>query len=532
MLIFAIKPGHDGAVAVLNGRQLEVSLESEKDSYIRHKAVTPETMLAAAEQIGAVPDVFAIGGWQGGGSVLHRPIATGYLGIDEVSERTTRMFGKHVTIFSSSHERSHLMMALGMAAEDDVPAEAVLIWEGIIGSFTHVDHRHQTRRVIPVLTCPGIRYALVYGVADPRVPDHGNAARQDYAGKLMALAAYGDPKAADDETRQVVDRLLDPGTELNKRSFVGTALHNAGVESEVCAVTAALLTERMFSLFAAEAERELPKGLPLRISGGCGLNCDWNAMWRGHEHFSSVFVPPCTNDSGSAIGTAIDVLERMTGSPHIDWDVYRGLDFDCDIQPDPATWTRVQLNTSELAAALAAGRVVAWVEGRWEIGPRALGHRSLLAEPFSAATRDRLNTLKRRESYRPIAPVCRIEDAAAAFYEDFADPYMLYFRRVRSPDLRAVTHVDGSARVQTVTASSNPALHQLLTEFGRRYGIGVLCNTSLNFHGFGFINRLSDLVRFCEDNGIQDMVVDGAWYRHRAADGKPNIPAGEKEGES
>jgi hydroxymethyl cephem carbamoyltransferase len=90
---------------------------------------------------------------------------------------------------------------------------------------------------------------------------------------------------------------------------------------------------------------------------------------------------------------------------------------------------------------------------------------------------------------------------------------MLYFRMVRSPDLAAVTHVDGSARVQTVTREENPPLHDLLSAFSERTGVGALCNTSLNFKGLGFINRTSDLVQYCETRGIDDFVVGDAWYR-------------------
>lgn len=151
-------------------------------------------------------------------------------------------------------------------------------------------------------------------------------------------------------------------------------------------------------------------------------------------------------------------------------------------------------------------------QGRWEIGPRALGNRSLLAEPCSPATRDRLNAIKQREPYRPIAPCCREQDLAEAFVEDFSDPFMLYFRRVRSPRLAAVTHVDGTARVQSVTPASNPQLHSLLDAFAARTGIGVLCNTSLNLHRRGFINRMSDLVGYCEERGIDDVVVGDLWY--------------------
>src|SRR6185312_15835499 len=121
---------------------------------------------------------------------------------------------------------------------------------------------------------------------------------------------------------------------------------------------------------------QIPEGLPLYISGGCGLNCDWNHKWRELGHFSSVFVPPCANDSGSAIGTAIDALLALTGDPHIDWDVYSGLEFEWDVQPAPARWRRRELDERVLAEVIARGQIVAWVQGRWEIGPRALGARS------------------------------------------------------------------------------------------------------------------------------------------------------------
>jgi hydroxymethyl cephem carbamoyltransferase len=139
----------------------------------------------------------------------------------------------------------------------------------------------------------------------------------------------------------------------------------------------------------------------------------------------------------------------------------------------------------------------------------------LLAEPFHARTKDRLNEIKKREDYRPIAPVCRVEDIPSAFKESFGDPYMLYFRHVRAPELGAVTHVDGSARAQTVRERTNPELHRLLTSFAKLTGIGVMCNTSLNFNGFGFINTMSDLTRYCEERGVDAMVVGTDWFVRR-----------------
>jgi hydroxymethyl cephem carbamoyltransferase len=137
----------------------------------------------------------------------------------------------------------------------------------------------------------------------------------------------------------------------------------------------------------------------------------------------------------------------------------------------------------------------------------------LLAEPFQASTRDLLNIVKNREGYRPIAPCCRLEDAGEVFDGDFEDPYMLYFRRVKSERFAAVTHVDGSARAQTVTRESNEPLYELLSAFAEIHGIGLLCNTSLNFKRRGFINRMSDLARYCELRGIIHMVVGDAWFR-------------------
>jgi hydroxymethyl cephem carbamoyltransferase len=538
MLIFGFKPGHDGAIAVIRDRNLVVSLEGEKDGFPRHAPLTPMTMLAAMERAGDVPDVIAIGGWIkelqaiGGYSEdpLHRGnqrIETAYRGARVVTERETEFLGKRVKRFSSSHVRSHIMMGAGMAPPDDARLRAVLVMEGAEGSFYLLDERWQLAREIPTLEFPGGRYSLAFAIADSRYWDHAVGPEGDEAGKLMALAAFGDPADADDDVRRTVERLVAPdGYPTQKGAFKDTPLYNAGVESEVAKTTAALLTDRMFDVFAEVALRELPKGIPLYISGGCGLNCEWNMRWRELGHFSSVFVPPCTNDSGSALGTALDALAYETGDPRVEWSVYCGLDFEWDQEPSSGQWQRRQLEEAELADAIAAGHVVAWVQGRYEMGPRALGNRSLLAEPFRPGTKDRLNEIKMREDYRPIAPCCRIEDVGKVYDATFHDPYMLYFRHATTPDLRAVTHVDGSARVQTVTKEENAPLHALLTAFSERHGVGVLCNTSLNFKQRGFINRMSDLIIYCDARGIDDMVVGDLWFQRVPVVDAPGEPLG------
>jgi hydroxymethyl cephem carbamoyltransferase len=513
VLVVALSPDHDGSVAVVGDGKLLVLLESEKDSFPRHSALAPNSLVAALRYMDDAPDVVAVGGWQKHLAVANRDAGAGYRGPQAIS-REIRSLGKNLTVFSSTHEQAHIMCAVGMAPPDDASVRAALVWEGMLGGFYLLDDKLSVTRRIPVLEQPGVRYAFLYALADPTAGDRSPPRIED-AGKLMALAAYGDSNDADPRVVETVERILTVPSihRRSKEEFRDSPIYNSGLESEVTKVGAALLTQRLFQVYADVAQSELPEGIPLHIAGGCGLNCDWNVGWRRLGHFSSVFVPPCANDSGSALGTAIDAQFRLTGEAHIEWDVYTGLDFEWDHDPDAARWERRPVDDAAVVEALADGHVFAWVQGRWEIGPRALGNRSLLAAPFSSAMNVRLNQIKQREGFRPIAPCCRVEDLGDLFDDDFEDPYMLYFRMVTSKDLGAVTHVDGTARCQTVSRENNPRLHDLLSAFKERTGVGALCNTSLNFKSFGFINQMSDLAKYCEERGIDDMVVGDTWFR-------------------
>src|SRR4029079_17766870 len=209
--------------------------------------------------------------------------------------------------------------------------------------------------------------------------------------------------------------------------------------------------------------------------------------------FSDVFVPPVPNDSGSAIGTAVDAQLQLTGDAKVRWDVYSGLEFAAPTTVTPGRYEISDTTADTVAHLLERGLVLGWVNGRYEIGPRALGNRSILAAPFEDGMRVRLNDIKEREQFRPIAPVCLEQDASRWFSCTDPSPYMLFSYQTTTDRLRAVTHVNGTARLQTVTPTSNPKLHDLLLAFKSATGYGVLCNTSLNFKGKGFINNLADL---------------------------------------
>jgi hydroxymethyl cephem carbamoyltransferase len=516
--VLAFNPGHDGAFALVADGELVYSLEAEKDSFERHDSLTGSTLLQALCEAPVFPDVIAMGGWHKLLPGWLGSLASGYHGTGPGILESRRVLGRKVSVYSSSHERSHLLCGLGLSPFGVDGEAAVLVWEGVIGALYHWrgPHRPVTRH--DVLDQSGARWSALYCLADPSFPASGRFPPSETAGKLMALAGLADGTPPAPDTVAVVDSLLRIPSlyPFHKARYRRSGLYDCGVtDPEVCRA-ARLLSDRIFEIYRAAACRLFEPGrLPLVIAGGCGLNCDWNSAWRSSGLFTDVFVPPCADDSGSAIGTAIDAAVQLGATGRCEWDVYRGAEFVHDRRPADQGWTARPLDPAALSDVIDEGAVVAWVQGRCEIGPRALGNRSLLASAADPRSHQRLNTIKQREPYRPIAPVCLDEDLGHWFDRDHPDPYMLFFRQVREErrsQIPSVTHADGSARAQSVTARSHPALHRLLTAHRARTGVGVLCNTSLNFSGRGFINRTSDLLHYCEQVGIDHVVIDDQWY--------------------
>ncbi|MFL9655146.1 carbamoyltransferase C-terminal domain-containing protein [Streptomyces sp. PB17] len=517
--ILGLKPGHDGAMASLIAGTLIHSFEAEKDSGERNGSLGLETLLEVVQFMESDPAVIAVGGWHRDVAGRMTPLYAGYHGLRPGTLTTRKVFGRALTFYSSSHERSHIFSAVAMAPYAAGQPMAILVWEGIIGALYHWDGSGKSIRRFPVLSEPGARYAALFCIADPRFSDARPWPDRTAAGKLMAVVGLADEKPASAESQSLVDSLLSaesmyPDFKIRHRA---SPLYNTGIPSEELARAAKYMSDRIFSIFAERAASIFPRGkLPLVISGGCGLNCDWNTGWRDSGIFSSVFVPPCANDSGSAIGTAVDAYVSLGGDCTIDWKIDSGAPFIHDLAPERRGWTRSAYRPESLADVIATGEVVAWVKGNCEIGPRALGHRSLIARATDIASRDTLNAIKKRAPYRPIAPACLAEDLGAMFDRDFEDPYMLYFRRVREPFvLPAVAHTDDSARVQSVSESTNAEFYRLLREVKKTTGVGVVCNTSLNRPGRGFINRMSDLLDLAEDRGVRHIVVDDDQYSRR-----------------
>lgn len=229
----------------------------------------------------------------------------------------------------------------------------------------------------------------------------------------------------------------------------------------------------------------------LCFAGGCALNIKWNSSIRNSGIFNEMWVPPFPNDSGSAIGTACCEMVTATDNISLEWDVYSGPPLnDAIIENDNRGWKSLKCDIKELANILhKTDNPVVFLNGRAELGPRALGNRSIFASAISLSMKTKLNDAKLREEYRPVAPICLEEAASSIFIPGYPDPLMLYEHYVNEKWLEiipAVCHLDGSARLQTVNAGENKEVYELLFEYNKLSGVPLLCNTSANFNGKGF----------------------------------------------
>jgi predicted NodU family carbamoyl transferase len=294
-----------------------------------------------------------------------------------------------------------------------------------------------------VLNEPGNRYTSIYSLADPTFPKNAPFSRFSDSGKLMALASFSNRSTPSADEKKLIDFLLSsPHVQLSLyKDLEHSRYYNVGVDDPEFRNFAGIFSDKIFDIFYQFAKANMKKRMPLIIAGGCGLNCDWNTKWKESGLFLEVFVPPVANDSGSAIGTAIDAQFHYTGNPKIDWNVYSGLGFDTTGSFDMARYDLYEADDEKIADMLANDLILGWVNGKYEIGPRALGNRSILAAPFRDSIRTRLNEIKQRERFRPIAPVCLEEDAARWLGCDHMSPHMLYTYIARTDALAAVTHV-------------------------------------------------------------------------------------------
>lgn len=244
----------------------------------------------------------------------------------------------------------------------------------------------------------------------------------------------------------------------------------------------------------------------LCLSGGSFYNCNANSAILKRTPFERLSLFPACGDDGTAVGAGLFVAHTLMDEKRVHYEpeaiVYLGRRYET-----PPVGKALDLD--RVAAGLASGQVVGWCQGRSEFGPRALGNRSILADARNPHIRDRINhEIKKREWFRPFAPIVLAERAAEWFAFDRESPFMLFTARVLDPDLvPAITHIDGSARLQTVTASGNPPIYDLIARFDRLTNVPMLLNTSLNIGGEPLVETPDDAIRFWDTTPVDMMVI-------------------------
>jgi carbamoyltransferase len=357
------------------------------------------------------------------------------------------------------------------------------------------------------------------------VTDHLGFLRSSDEYKVMALASFGKPRFLG----ELADRIRVTGdggfiTEpveweaLAGRRRPGeewTADH-----ADLAASVQARLEEVLAELASWLHDRTGQRNLAL--AGGVALNCVANTRLAAEGPFDHLWVQPAAGDAGTALGGALELSRRggLTPAPMGSCDLGRGwqdADIEAVLRAARVPYTRPADVADAVAEALARDQIVAWFQGRAEFGPRALGNRSLLAHPGRAGNAERLNAVKGREQFRPVAPMVLADRAAEIFARGpLPSPYMLFVHDV-APAWRdripAVVHVDGTARIQTVDAGQ-PLLARLLRRFAELTGLPVVVNTSLNTAGRPMVDSPRDALECCGSAPV-DVLAIGSFLVRR-----------------
>ncbi len=513
---------------------LQQVMEHAEHPYLHFMPEDEKRSYAAAPKIGNIEDFLWVDDWDRNRR-LDQIAQANYRGIFETDATrlgfhypaTVHLFGRDIPGCIMSHHLAHAAYAFYQSPFDEA---AILTHDG------NVPHR-------------GLNGLFYYGAGDKlwAVSPHHLAIGLLYdqvaqnlgflhggPGKLMGLSSYGATQFSvakflgnyfdvvpfqDEEViaKPWLEHCLREAHRLgyDLQPFGQTKFATARINVDIAASTQLLFEESLLRAARAFSNLLTRSGRPtskLCLSGGTALNCPANSRVANETSFAELFVPPGCGDSGLSTGSALALYHNILGHPRKSVqtraDVYIGLAGSYQ-SADALSTSRGKVQSHqtenpahEAAAALARNEVIGWFEGRSELGPRALGHRSILANPTHAENWERVNRIKGREAWRPFAPIV-LEEAAQEWFggSPHPSPYMLFTARVLRAGIPAVTHVDGTARIQTVSPQDG-LIYDVVREFGRLTGVPVLLNTSFNGPGEPIVETPDDALRFLQNSAL------------------------------
>jgi carbamoyltransferase len=571
MNILGIKLTHDAAVAFVSDGELIFSTELEKVGNNPRYTKMPAwgAILDVLESEGLKPshiDHFVIDGWKvgnanwPGGPTCVAPYHEGDgrrldypLQPTELPFRDPAPFpGSYV---SFSHVMGHIVGSYVTSpyAASKQPAY-VLVWDGGTGArlyFVDPNHYDPWEKVtfVKEITCifgyiysmmgyyfgPYRDWGMCGAAMNPSLLRDNVFGTYEWPGKLMAW--IGDARR-DAQLQDIfrgylysMDRALTEVPEWGAVRRRQGGVHEHEILRAFQRVCSMLSVPDDVALVTIQHElgQHLLRGLedaiyahskslstPLIFTGGSALNIKWNAMLRNSGMFPDVWVPPFPNDSGSALGAAACMM-AYEGDWSLKWSHYAGPKLILEDNDRHAMWTSSLMEPEHLGRWLQGNRLSAVIamHGRAELGPRALGHRSILMSAEMDSNKSYLNGVKGREGFRPVAPICMEEHAPEFFAPGTPDPYMLFEHMVRKERVKkvpAIVHSDGSARLQTVNESQCPITYRILQGHVEAGGPPLLCNTSANFPGKGFLPSVEDALAFAAQTSIAAVWAEGRFY--------------------
>jgi len=540
---------HDASCALLRDGELVIAVEQERLSRRKHAVdESPADALRFCLDFAGVRlsevDVVALGS-------DHAELAR-WLGLSATDRQRHLPFDQPERLFPDrifdgerprriqpvAHHRAHAASAFWLSGFDEC---AVLVMDAM-GESTATSIAAGRGSRLEIVESYGIETSL--GFYYEAASEFVGLGRHD-GGKLMGLAAYGRPvhdaalayrngtivwegvPAATGTGRDLIaQRSAGLQHRLSRSCFPYAPREHESIMAyaDLAASVQHALEETVLGL--ARRARDVTGLRRLAMAGGVALNCTANGRLANSGIFDEVYVQPMAHDAGVALGAALLVAaeDAWSGPPARMSHAYWGPDLNlAEVGTAIAAsgLSAEELTYSSLLARVASiiedGGLVAWAQGRSEVGPRALGARSLLGDPRNRGTLTRLNMAKSREMWRPVAPSVPVEHFDR-YFVGIPNPFMIVASQVR-PEMRtiipAVVHVDGSARPQAVSRSDNRPYHDLLTEFGRRTGVPVLVNTSLNVAKEPIADSAWDVIHTFRRSGA-DAVVLGRYIALRS----------------
>ena len=413
------------------------------------------------------------------------------------------------------HHLAHAASAYYPSPFDDA---AVLTLDGRGERATTTYSHGKGTRLIPI---EQVNFPHSLGMLYEQVTDYLGFLHSSDEYKVMALASFGKPTYIDyfrsilkweGEGRYCLEP-HDFEKEFGPRRKKGdpfTEQHN-----DIAHALQMVLEEMAMKI--VHWLHEVTGSENLVMAGGVALNCVMNAKIRDEGPFKNIWVQPAAGDAGTALGAAlwIDCNERGGRGSYRMEHAFLGPDYSEQEIEEFLKWSKLPYRRAdhladEAADLLAQDKVIGWFQGRMEFGPRALGGRSILASPIKAEMQERLNEIKDREDFRPVAPVVLEEESGNWFKDGGYSPFMLFVYDVlpdKADQIPAVRHVDGTARIQTINRSQNEPYYDLLKAFQQKTGVPVLVNTSFNTRGEPIVCSPRDAIECFWTSPLDALVI-------------------------